>query len=52
MYSGMYNGSKKHEPDIDKVLSRAWNVGLEKIFITAGNLSDVRNSLKLANTNG
>ncbi|XP_021945947.1 putative deoxyribonuclease TATDN1 isoform X2 [Folsomia candida] len=51
MYSGMYNGSKKHEPDIDKVLSRAWNVGLEKIFITAGNLSDVRNSLKLANTN-
>jgi Tat protein secretion system quality control protein TatD with DNase activity len=52
MYSGMYNGSKKHEPDLDRVLSRAWDAGVEKIFITAGNIEDVRNSAKLAETNG
>jgi TatD DNase family protein len=47
----MYNGSKKHDPDLHKVLSRAWGCGMEKIFITAGNLDDVRNSAQLASTN-
>ncbi|VDM22950.1 unnamed protein product [Hydatigera taeniaeformis] len=35
MFSGMYNGSRKHAPDIDQVLSRAFNHGIEKIIVTA-----------------
>jgi TatD DNase family protein len=50
MYKGMYNGSKKHEPDLDRVLQRSWAAGLEKIIITAGNLEDARVSLELART--
>ena len=52
MYSGMYNESKKHEPDLDKVLQRSWDVGVEKIFITAGNLEEARKALKLAQSDG
>lgn len=52
MYQGEYNGGRKHEPDLDKVLSRAWGVGVEKIFITAGSHQDARDSVKLAQTNG
>lgn len=52
MYSGMYNGSKKHEPDLEKVLERAWNVGVQRIIVTAGNLKDVQQSLALVKGNG
>ena len=52
MYQGVYNGSKKHEPDLDRVLQRSWNAGLQNIFITAGCLQDVKDSLKLAQTDG
>ena len=52
MYQGVYNGSKKHEPDLDKVLQRSWNAGLQNIFITAGCLQDIRDSLKLAQIDG
>jgi len=47
MFEGIYNGASKHEPDLDKVLQRAWNVGVEKIFVTAGNLEESRNAAKL-----
>jgi TatD DNase family protein len=47
MYQGIYNGTKKHEPDLDKVLQRAFAVGLQKIFITAGNLEEAHKAVKL-----
>lgn len=36
MFSGIYNGSRKHVPDLDHVLSRAFDLGMEKIIVTAG----------------
>lgn len=36
MFSGFYNGSQKHQADLNQVLSRAFQAGLEKIIVTAG----------------
>lgn len=52
MYSGVYNGSKKHEPDLNNVLSRAWAASLDKIVITGGNLKESAEALILAKTDG
>ncbi|KAB0800787.1 hypothetical protein PPYR_06526 [Photinus pyralis] len=48
MYTGVYNGSKKHEPDLKDVLHRSWSNGLNKIIITAGNLEESKNALSLS----
>lgn len=50
MFKGIYNGSQKHEPDLDKVLDRSWNNNLSKIIITAGNVEESRKALELART--
>ncbi|RZC32284.1 deoxyribonuclease TATDN1, partial [Asbolus verrucosus] len=34
MYSGIYNGTKKHQEDLEQVLQRSWEAGMEKIIIT------------------
>jgi len=47
MYQGIYNGSKKHEPDLDRVLQRAFSTGLQKIFVTAGNLEESQKAAQL-----
>lgn len=53
MYEGFYSSkNQKHEPDIDHVLNRAWNAGLEKIIITGTNVEDSISSLKLAQSDG
>lgn len=52
MYSGVYNGSKKHEPDMQQVLERSWSAGLRKIIITAGNLEESKKALDFANSDG
>lgn len=52
MYSGVYNGVKKHESDLQQVLTRSWSAGLSKIIITGGNLEESRNALELANLDG
>lgn len=52
MYSGMYNGSKRHEIDLQQVLNRSWSVGLSKIFITGGNLEESKKALELAQLDG
>lgn len=39
MFSGVYNGSQKHPPDLDQVLARSFRIGLEKIIVTAGKSS-------------
>lgn len=52
MYKGIYNGSKKHEPDLKNVLSRAWNQGIEKIIITGTSLKESQEAIEIANTDG
>ncbi|PZC74353.1 hypothetical protein B5X24_HaOG207954 [Helicoverpa armigera] len=48
MYQGVYHGSKKHEPDLDVVLARSWNAGLDKMIITGGSLTDSKTAIDLA----
>jgi TatD DNase family protein len=52
MYKGFYHGSDTpyHPPDIDSVLQRAWESGVEKIVITAGNLEEAKAALAFART--
>lgn len=52
MYQGIYNGSQKHQPDLDKVLERSWNNNLSKIIITAGSLEESKKALEIAKTDG
>lgn len=52
MYQGIYNGSQKHEPDLDKVLERSWSNNISKIIITAGNIEESKKALELAKTDG
>ena len=52
MYQGKYNGNEKHAPDLPAVLQRAWDAGVSKIIITAGNLEEARAALALARTHG
>ena len=52
MYQGEYHGSKKHEPDLDAVLERAWKHGLDKMMITGGSLEDAHKSLEIARSHG
>ncbi|XP_014254061.1 putative deoxyribonuclease TATDN1, partial [Cimex lectularius] len=50
MYQGIYNGSKKHQPDLTNVLKRGWDNGLDKIIITGTYLEDCKEALELAKT--
>ncbi|XP_044265796.1 putative deoxyribonuclease TATDN1 [Tribolium madens] len=50
MYSGVYNGATKHSADLEQVLKRSWDAGLEKIIITGGNLEESQKALKIAET--
>ncbi|CAB3229083.1 unnamed protein product [Arctia plantaginis] len=50
MYQGQYHGSKKHEPDLDVVLARSWEGGLQKMIITGGNLNDSKTAIQLSQT--
>lgn len=52
MYKGIYHGSKKHENDLEAVLQRAWNTGMQKMIVTGGSLEDSREALDLANSHG
>lgn len=52
MYQGIYHGSQKHQPDLDKVLERSWNNNLSKIIITAGNVEESKKALEIARTDG
>ena len=50
MYQGIYHGSQKHQPDLDKVLERSWSNNLSKIIITAGNIEESKKALEIART--
>jgi len=52
MYQGLYHGSRKHEPDLNDVLQRAWDNGLQKLLLTGGSLEDSKKALELAKTDG
>eukprot|EP00054_Salpingoeca_dolichothecata_P015208 m.87052 g.87052 ORF g.87052 m.87052 type:complete len:312 (+) comp21379_c0_seq1:62-997(+) len=47
MYQGVYHGKTKHPPDLEAVLSRSFDAGLNKIIVTAGTLSDAKQALEL-----
>ncbi|XP_059622167.1 deoxyribonuclease TATDN1 [Phlebotomus argentipes] len=47
MFQGVYGGSKKHEADLDIVLKRSWSMGMQKIIVTVGSLSDVEEAAKV-----
>uniref|UniRef100_A0A1A9W9K8 Deoxyribonuclease TATDN1 n=1 Tax=Glossina brevipalpis TaxID=37001 RepID=A0A1A9W9K8_9MUSC len=48
MFYGIYNGTRKHPEDLDLVLQRAWQTGLEKIIITVGTLNEADHALQIA----
>jgi len=48
MYSGEYNGSSKHVPDLESVLDRAREGGVVKMMVTGGNLEESRKAIELA----
>ena len=52
MYQGEYHGKTKHQPDLDKVLERSWQNGLEKMIITGGSLEDAKKALEVAKKSG
>ena len=52
MFSGVYNGSQKHAPDVANVLDRCWKSGLKKIIITGTSLSESKTAVELAKSNG
>lgn len=52
MYSGSYNGKEYHAPDLQPVLQRALDAGVQRLIITAGNLEEARKALALARTHG
>jgi len=50
MFEGVYNGSRKHDPDRSQVLERAWHVGVEKLIITVGTIFECAPAFKIAAT--
>lgn len=52
MYTGSYNGSQKHKPDLDAVLERSWKSGVDKLIITGGNIQESLKAVDLAKTHG
>jgi TatD DNase family protein len=47
MYTGVYNGKKKHAEDLNEVLQRGKDMGIHKTILTAGCLEDSIEALKL-----
>ena len=47
MFAGEYHGKQAHEPDLDRVLERAWAAGVDRMIVTAGTLGEARAALEL-----
>ncbi|CAF3943080.1 unnamed protein product, partial [Rotaria sp. Silwood1] len=52
MYQGVYGSSKKHDSDLDQVIKRAFQSGLDKIIITAGTHHETIQALELCSKYG
>ena len=50
MFRGVYHEKKKHTDDLEQVLTRASNAGVDAQIITAGSLNEVHDVLQLADT--
>ena len=50
MYSGDYNGSSKHPPDLEAVLDRAKVAGVERMVVTGGSLAESRRAVEVASS--
>ncbi|KAH9419572.1 deoxyribonuclease TATDN1 [Dermatophagoides pteronyssinus] len=50
MFQGIYYNRNHHVADIQNVIKRSKEMGLEKIMITGGSLNDSRQALELAQT--
>ncbi|KAF5280406.1 hypothetical protein FQR65_LT03215 [Abscondita terminalis] len=48
MYTGVYNGSHKHDNDLQYVLERSWANGLSRIIITGGNYEESVKALEIS----
>jgi TatD DNase family protein len=48
MFRGVYNGSQKHSPDLNLVIDRALEVGVQKIIVTGGSLEESRAALEVS----
>lgn len=48
VFNGIYRGRTVHKDDYDDVLQRSWNMGMQKIIITGGNLKESQSALQLA----
>jgi len=51
-FTGTYHGRSKHASDLDLVVSRAKERGVERILITGTSLSETRTSIELAKKYG
>lgn len=52
MFRGVYGSSQKHEADLNHVLNRAWDIGMEKIIVTVGTLNESKEALELISKDG
>ncbi|CAL6018979.1 Deoxyribonuclease [Hexamita inflata] len=41
-YQGMYKGKRLHKADLDQVLARAKNAGVQKMIVTVGTVKDIK----------
>lgn len=48
MYQGQYHGSSKHPADLEAVLQRAAQAGVERIMVTGTSLQESRDALQMA----
>ncbi|KAL0926477.1 hypothetical protein M5K25_002712 [Dendrobium thyrsiflorum] len=52
MFKGIYNRKQYHACDIQAVLARAWNAGVDRIIVTGATLEESREALTIAETDG
>jgi Tat protein secretion system quality control protein TatD with DNase activity len=48
MYRGEYHGKARHSSDLDQVVTRAREAGVERILITGTSIKETRDALELA----
>jgi TatD DNase family protein len=48
MFTGLYRGKQLHESDLDQVVQRAKDRGVERMIITGTSLKESRQAIELA----
>jgi Tat protein secretion system quality control protein TatD with DNase activity len=48
MYRGEYHGKARHPSDLDQVVTRAHEAGVERILVTGTSIKETRDALELA----